>query len=91
MHQVAEAKCFDIPSRSVMNSRRLTRSPRRRVLVLEDALTLQHRQEIIDFTIQKRVTGHFCSEGMGTSRRSDVMGRAFLICITALPTSWIGF
>jgi len=62
MHQVAEAKCFDIPSRSVMNSRRLTRSPRRRVLVLQDALTLQHRQEIIDFTIQKRLPGIFVAK-----------------------------
>jgi hypothetical protein len=29
------------------------------LIVLQDALTLQHRQEIIDFTIQRRLPGMF--------------------------------
>ena len=32
------------------------------LLVLQDALTLQHRQEIIDFTIQKRLPGIFVAK-----------------------------
>ena len=32
------------------------------LLVLQDALTLQHRKEIIDFTIQKRLPGMFVAK-----------------------------
>jgi putative ABC transport system substrate-binding protein len=32
------------------------------LLVLQDSLTLQHRKEIIDFTIQKRLPGMFVAK-----------------------------
>jgi putative ABC transport system substrate-binding protein len=32
------------------------------LIVLQDALTLQHRKEIIDFTIQKRLPGMFVAK-----------------------------
>jgi len=43
--------------------------------VLQDALTLQHRKQIIDFTIQERLPSMFVAKEWVECWRSDVLWR----------------
>ena len=55
-HEVRTLKDFEPPSAVTAEERPDT------LLVLQDALTLQHRKEIIDFAIQKRLPGMFVAK-----------------------------
>jgi putative ABC transport system substrate-binding protein len=55
-HELRNLKDFE-PAFATM-----TQEPPDALLVLQDALTLQHRKEIIDFTLQKRLPGIFVAK-----------------------------
>jgi len=62
-------------------------------VVLQDALTLQHRKEIIEFAIQRRLPGMFVAKEWVEAGGLMSYGESLpdMICIAARRTSWTGF
>ena len=61
------------------------------LLVLQDAVTMQQRNEIIDFAIQKRLPSMFQEKGWAVAGGLMSYGENLLLCIGAPRTSWTGF
>ena len=58
------------------------------LLVLQDAVTMQHRNEIIDFAIQKRLPSMFQEKGWAVAGGLISYGENLPPCIGAPHTSW---
>jgi len=61
------------------------------LLVLQDAVTLQQRKEIVNFAIQKRLPGMFQAKGWAEAGGLMSYGEDLLTCIGALHTSLAKF
>jgi putative ABC transport system substrate-binding protein len=61
------------------------------LLVLQDAVTMQQRSEIIDFAIEKRLPSMFQEKGWAAAGGLMSYGRTFLLCIGARHITWTAF
>ena len=58
------------------------------LLVLQDAVTMQHRKEIVEFAIQRRLPSMFNEKGWVVAGGLMSYGKTFPRCTAAARTSW---